>query len=101
MNATCDGTGTYPEAMALVNAINQIDGRTNVEANITVGGVNVWLKEASFLPQVANTCKEFGVTPRSEATAAMEEVILQNPSNWGRYSESASNGNAVINEWIV
>jgi hypothetical protein len=38
MNVTCSGTGTSPQAMALVNAINKID-RAKIEANITVGGV--------------------------------------------------------------
>jgi hypothetical protein len=101
MNVTCSGTGTYPQAMALMNAINAIDGRVNIEANIKVGGVGIWLSDPSFLPAVEAVCRIHGVKIESGATAAMEEVILQNPNCWKSYAESRSNGDAVISEWIV
>ena len=101
MNVTCSNTGTYQQAMALVNAINAIDNRQNIEANITVGGVRIWMEDPSFLPTVQEVCSQHGVRVESGATAAMEEVIIRDDSSRKQYVESRKKCDAIIGEWIV
>ena len=101
MNVTCSNTGTYQQAMALANAINEIDSRQNIEANITVGGVRIWMEDPSFLPAVQAVCSQHGARVESGATAAMEEVIIRDDSSRKQYVESRKKGDAIIGEWIV
>jgi hypothetical protein len=106
MNVSCSNTGTYQQAMSLIRAINSldcrfVDGQDKFEANITVGGVSIWLENPSFLPQVEAVCRQHGARVQAGATESMENVILRDPQNFDQYAEKCSSDQSILKEWLL
>lgn len=95
-------TTTYQHACQVVSAVNRIDDRKTVEANISIGAVGVWIDDGSAdkIPVVQKVLMEHQTSLEAGVSAAMEEVLLRDPANWERLAERTGNGAAILQEWL-